>query len=217
MDWLKAATDFDAAMSQAFRAASGWAPLIVFLVAFTQTGILLGPVLPGSTLIFLAAVLARSEPSAPNPFLLLFSAWSGAYLGCLAHYGQGMWLGDRLFKKGKGLFTPERRAATEDFLAKHGAKAMILAPSMPFLRTFSSLAAGMGRMNFKVFALSASLGSLLWVGSMGGAGWFLGAFPWARQAVLAVVILLSIGLFAKAAAMVFKKKRIDEKAVDPAN
>lgn len=217
MDWLKAATDFDSAMSQAFREASGWAPLIVFLVAFTQTGFILGPVLPGSTLLFLAAVLARSEPAAPNPFLLLFSGWSGAYIGCLAHYGQGMWLGDRVFKSGKGLFTQERRASTEEFLATHGAKAMILAPSMPFLRTFSSLAAGMGKMNFKVFALSASAGSLLWVGSMGGAGWFLGAFPWARQAVLGVVILLSIGLFAKAALMIFKKKAAGSEASEPAN
>lgn len=173
--------------------------------------------LPGSTLLFLAAVLARSEPAAPNPFLLLFSGWSGAYVGCLAHYGQGMWLGDRVFKSGKGLFTQERRASTEEFLATHGAKAMILAPSMPFLRTFSSLAAGMGKMNFKVFALSASAGSLLWVGSMGGAGWFLGAFPWARQAVLGVVILLSIGLFAKAALMIFKKKAAGSEASEPAN
>ncbi len=206
MDWLKAATDFDAAMSQAFREASGWAPLIVFLVALTQTGFILGPVLPGSTLLFLAAVLARTEPGAPSPFLLLASAWLGAYLGCMAHYAQGIWLGEKIFKSGKGIFTQERRAATEEFLAKHGAKAMILAPSMPFLRTFSSLAAGMGRMNFKVFALSASAGSLVWVGSMGCVGWFLGAFPWARQAVLALIVLLSIGLFAKAVLMVLKKK-----------
>lgn len=217
MDWLKTVTDFDSAMSQAFQEASGWAPLIVFLVAFTQTGFILGPILPGSTLLFLAAVLARTEAPAPNPLLLLVSAWSGAYLGCLAHYGQGIWLGDRVFKSGRGIFTQERRASTEDFLAKHGVKAMILAPSMPFLRTFSSLAAGMGRMDLKVFALSACAGSLLWVGSMGGAGWFLGAFPWARQAVLAVVVLLSIGLFAKAAVMVFKKKPSATEASEPVN
>ncbi len=86
---------------------------------------------------------------------------------------------------------------TEQWFARHGAKAVFFGRMIPLFRSFISLPAGVERMNFAKFLVLTTLGSLIWntvfvvAGYLLGANWYLvdeyaGLF---QKAVIAAVVL----------------------------
>jgi membrane-associated protein len=196
---LQAIQDIDAAMGSFIRTHGAWVYPMLFLVALTQTGFLLGPVLPGSTIVFICGVFSRTEPQTVNVLLVLATGVAGGWLGCHAHYFIGQWAGTRAFNREKGILSKETLAKTEAFFEKHGTKTMFLAPSLPFMRTFSSVVAGAAGMPLPQFSFSAACGVTFWVGSMTAAGYLAGLIPGAKTGVLGLVALISIVLIARLA------------------
>ena len=52
---------------------------------------------------------------------------------------------------------------------------------VPIVRTFAPFVAGAGKMAYPRFLSFSVLGTLLWVGGLVSAGYFLGNLEWARQ------------------------------------
>ncbi len=169
----------------------------VLLLAFLfQTGFLVGPVLPGNPLVFLAgAASASGRLSAPLVWLAL---GTGAFLGNLLNYRQGAVAGPGLAR------SPRRRGSlerAEAFFARHGGRTVAFAAFVPFYRAWVPFVAGMGRMPWGAFVRASLLGAFGWIGAWTLLGRLLGEVPFVKanldKIVLGIVVLVSIVAVAK--------------------
>ncbi|WP_375415658.1 DedA family protein [uncultured Hymenobacter sp.] len=177
-----------------------WTYLILFLIIFTETGIVIFPFLPGDSLLFVAGTLAAlPKPGSAEtllhlvyliPLLLL-----AAFLGDNLNYFIGDYLGPRVFREDFKLFNRKYLEQTQAFYAKHGGKTVIMARFVPIVRTFAPFVAGVGTMKYRHFLSYSIIGALLWVISLTLAGYLLGNIPWVRDnftIVIYGIVLLSV-------------------------
>lgn len=171
-----------------------WVYVLLFLIIFAETGLVVMPVMPGDSLLFVAGALAGAGTL--DPALLALSLAGAAVAGDAVNYGVGHWLGPKVVRGAGGRFINRRHLeVTHAFYERHGGKTVIVARFLPVLRTFAPFVAGVGRMAYRRFAAFNILGALLWVGSLVGAGFFFGNFPWVRghlSVVIVGVIVLSL-------------------------
>ena len=91
-------------------------------------------------------------------------------------YYFGKKLGPRIFIKEKSIFfSRDNLEKAKDFYKKHGAKTIVLARFMPFIRTFAPILAGVGKMNYGIFIIYNIIGGLLWTTSLCLLGFYLGS------------------------------------------
>ena len=148
----------------------------LIVIIFAESGLLLGLIFPGDSLLFTAGLLAASNKFGLNIAVLA----GGAFLAAMAGAQVGFWLGRRygpsLFKRPDSrLFKREYVDQSRDFFDKHGAKTIVLARFVPFVRTLAPMMAGIGDMNGRTFFLFNALGAFLWAFGITIAGYFLGS------------------------------------------
>lgn len=179
----------------------GWTYLILFLIIFTETGIVVFPFLPGDSLLFVAGTLAAlpSSPGSDQTLLhltylipLLFIA---AFLGDNLNYFIGDYLGPRVFREDFKFLKRKYLEQTQAFYAKHGGKTIIMARFVPIVRTFAPFVAGVGTMRYGYFISYSVGGALLWVISLTMAGYLFGNIPWIKNnftIVIYAIVLFSV-------------------------
>lgn len=151
--------------------------LILFLIVFTETGLVFMPLLPGDSLLFAAGALAAST-GALNVWLIIVLLIIAALLGDNVNYFVGKFLGTKIKEREQILFLKkEYLERTEDFYAKHGGKTVIMARFIPIIRTVAPFVAGAGSMAYTKYILFCVLGAILWVPTLTLAGYFLGNIP----------------------------------------
>lgn len=164
-------------------------------IVFAESGLLIGFMLPGDSLLITAGLLAsQGHLSYPLLAALVFCA---AVAGDAVGYAFGRRVGPRIFRReGSLLFDPAHLRRAEAFYERHGGMAVVLARFMPFVRTFAPIVAGVGRMSYPRFAFFNVIGALLWAVGLSAAGYLLGAtVPGIDRYVLPIVagiILLSV-------------------------
>jgi membrane-associated protein len=147
--------------------------LAILLIIFAETGLLLGFFLPGDTLLIAAGIFASQEKL--SLILLLLLTPIAAILGYQVAYKIGEQAGPRLFHRDDGvLFRTEYVTRTEDFIKKHGGKAILLARFIVVVRTVIPLVAGMGKMSKRKFMFYNITGSIVWTTSVILAAYWLG-------------------------------------------
>lgn len=170
--------------------------IILFLVIFVETGLVVMPFLPGDSLLFTAGLFAASGEL--NIALLLGLLVIAAVLGDNVNYWIGRNIGLNVFNwkiKGRQLVKPIYLEKTEAFFEKNGVKAIIMARFVPFVRTFTPFAAGIGKMNYRKFFLFDVIGGFLWIFGLTLAGYFLGSIEWIKHNIEKVclgIIFISI-------------------------
>jgi len=160
--------------------------LILFLIIFTETGVVIFPFLPGDSLLFVAGALAaQPNPSTGQPLLNIFYLipllLAAAFLGDNLNYLIGDYLGPRVFREDFKLLKRKYLEQTQAFYAKHGGQTIIMARFVPIVRTFAPFVAGVGTMTYRHFASYSIAGAILWVVSLTLAGYFLGSIPWVKN------------------------------------
>lgn len=147
--------------------------LAIALIIFAESGLLLGFFLPGDSLLLLAGILA-SQGQLPLAVLLgviFVSAVAGYEVG----YEIGKRAGPRIFKRSGGvLFRKEYIDRTTRFFNKYGSAAVIAARFVPVVRTFLSVAAGVGSMSRRRYTAYNIVGAFLWGSSITLLGYALG-------------------------------------------
>src|SRR5436305_3373516 len=73
-----------------------WIYAILFAVIFCETGLVVTPFLPGDSLLFVAGAIAAAGEL--NVHLLFAILAAAAFLGNVANYFIGRYLGERLFR-----------------------------------------------------------------------------------------------------------------------
>lgn len=169
-------------------AAAFW---VAMAIIFAECGLLIGFFLPGDSLLFMVGLFVASgviDMPLPVACLLLTIAAVG---GNLTGYWIGYRAGPPLFSKPDSrLFRKEYVDKTQHFFNKYGPRAIVLARFVPIVRTFITAMAGVGRMDFRVYALYSTIGGVLWACGVTTAGYFLGNVPFVKDNL--ELILLSI-------------------------
>ena len=184
MDVLSFLFDFilhvDVHLRDFVAAYGGWVYALLFLIIFTETGVVVFPFLPGDSLLFIVgAMCGVGLMSLPLSIVLL---WSAAVLGNQTNYTIGRHIGPRVFQWEDSRFF--NKAAFEQahaFYEKYGGVTIIAARFMPFVRTFAPFVAGVAQMTRSKFSLYDVTGGGLWVCGLLGAGYFFGNIPWVQQ------------------------------------
>jgi membrane-associated protein len=168
--------------------------LILFLIIFTETGLVIMPLLPGDSLLFAAGALAAKPETGLSVWVIIPTLIVAALLGDNVNYFVGKFLGETIKKREKILFLKrEYLDQTEAFYAKHGGKTVIMARFIPIVRTIAPFVAGAGSMNYSKYIGFCVLGALLWVPSLTMLGYWFGNMDIVKKN-FELVILGIIGL-----------------------
>ncbi|MET9361020.1 DedA family protein [Streptomyces sp. NPDC006632] len=158
---------------------SAFGALGVAVVLFAETGLLVGFLLPGDSLLFTAGLLCAPGGSGPVS-LSLSEVLVCSVAGALAGAQVGYWIGRRggraLLGRSRSRKLHEGAARAEELLAKYGhAKAIVLARFVPIVRTVLNPLAGALGVPARVFALWQVVGGLVWTCALVLGGYALGS------------------------------------------
>ena len=171
-----------------------WVYAILFVIVFCETGLVVTPFLPGDSLLFVAGTLAGAAML--DPLLLSAVLIAAAILGDSLNYAIGRKVGPAIYKRPDSRFIKQAHLQkTQQFFAKHGGKAIIIARFVPIIRTFAPFVAGIGSMNYRRFLAYNVIGGIVWVVLFVTAGYSLGKFGWVKNnlsLILLGIIILSI-------------------------
>ncbi|MDE3011992.1 MAG: VTT domain-containing protein [Pseudomonadota bacterium] len=150
-----------------------WSYAILAGIVFGETGLVLLPLLPGDSLLFVAGAAAAG--GAIDLVSLVGVLTLAAVLGNLVNFQVGRWLGPHLFTRPDSrLLNPAHLAAAHAFYERHGGKTVILARFLPIIRTYAPFVAGLGAMETHHFLLYTVIGAFAWVSSLTVLGYLFG-------------------------------------------
>lgn len=180
------------------NAAGPWALLVVCFIVFAETGLLIGFLLPGDTLLIIAGLLTHtSNIFGLNIWIVALLIALAAFLGGEAGYWIGHKGGPAVFeRKESGLFSVKNVERTNAFFERFGALAVILARFVPIVRTFAPVAAGIGHMNWRRYSLYNFIGAMLWGFGLTIFGYVIAFVPWIRDFVteyIDLILLAAVG------------------------
>jgi len=185
----------------AFVAEHGvWVYALLFVIVFTETGLVIWPFLPGDSLLFVVGALAAAGNM--DIGLVMGVLIAAALTGDNVNYFIGRWVGPRVFQYERSRwFNPAYLARAHAFYERHGGKTIILARFVPIVRTYVPFVAGVGSMPYGRYIGFCVAGAVIWVVSLCSLGYFFGNIPVVKSnltIVILVIVLLSIspGLYA---------------------
>jgi membrane-associated protein len=160
-----------------------WAALVaVTVIVFTETGLLIGFLLPGDSLLVVLGIVAQLSGWNLWPFLGCLCA--AAVIGDTVGYWIGYKAGPAIFNRPSSrFFKQEYLQRARAFYEKHGGKTIIFARFVPIVRTFVPVVAGAAKMEYRTFLFYNVFGGIGWIISMILFGYYLIpiADPWTRS------------------------------------
>jgi membrane-associated protein len=164
----------------------------LFGLVFSETGLLVGIVVPGDSLLFTVGVVVgagHSNIALVNAVLML-----AAIVGDSTGYLLGRQTGPRIFTRKDSLFFKQEYVSrTQAFYERYGGKTILIARFLPVVRSFAAFMAGVGRMpylRFLPFSVCGGVGSVFLLTML---GYELGGTPFVKhyfdKVILAIVFL----------------------------
>lgn len=145
----------------------------VFGIIFAETGLLVGVVFPGDTLLFSGGLLASQGHFNLGLFIAVTSVAS--ILGDSLGYVTGKKFGPKIFNREESAFFKKSYIhKAEAFFKKHGQKTILFARYVPIVRTFAPLIAGVAKMPYRGFVVYNVFGGILWCASVTFLGYYFG-------------------------------------------
>src|ERR1039458_3414677 len=171
---------------------SWWGIAALFGLVFAETGLLVGVVVPGDSLLFTVGVVVGAGHS--NIILVNAILMLAAMLGDSTGYLLGRQTGPRIFtRKDSLLFKQEYVVRTKAFYERYGGKTVLFARFLSVVRSFAAFMAGVGRMpylRFLPFSMCGGIGSVFLLTML---GYELGGTSFVRhyfdKVILAIVFL----------------------------
>ncbi len=172
---------------------------IALAILVLECGVIFAAILPGDSLLFIVGVLIASGfisvPLAVAILVMIIAAFVGNLIG----YWTGAALGPALFKRPDSkYFKQEFVSTTKEFFDKYGTRAIVLARFVPIVRSVITSMAGVGKMNYRTYAVFSAIGAALWVTVLTLAGYFLGNVAFVKNHIdlvtVAVVAISAIPL-----------------------
>ena len=176
------------------RASGPYALWVVAFIVFAECGLF--AILPGDSLLFTVGLFVAAKIVSYPLWLVLIVLTVAAVAGNVSGYAIGRKIGPPLFKPRSGLmgriFKQSYIEKTHDFFDRYGNRALILARFVPIVRTFVTLVAGVGKMNFRRFITYTAIGGVLWACGVTIAGYFLGNVGFIKNNIEIVLVLIVV-------------------------
>jgi membrane-associated protein len=165
--------------------------LIIFIECW------LFPFLPGDSLLFVVGLLISQNDQLTTPiWLACLVLTCSAILSNIVGYKVGEKLGPALFKRPDSrIFKQQYIDQTFAFFDKYGNRAIVMARFVPIVRTFITLAAGIGGMPMRRFVTYSAIGGVLWATGVTLLGYFLGQVDFIGEHIdllLVLIVALSV-------------------------
>jgi len=178
--------------------AGPWALVVVCFIVFAETGLLVGFLLPGDTLLVISGLLTHtSNIFGVNIWVVSLLIGLAAFIGGEVGYVIGHKGGPAVFeKKESGLFSVKNVERTNAFFERFGGLTIILARFVPIVRTFAPVAAGVGHMNKWKYTVYNLIGAVLWGFGLTMFGYLLGYIPPVAEFVenyIDLILLVAVG------------------------
>lgn len=191
-----------------------WALWGVALIVFAECGLF--SLLPGDSLLFTVGMFVAMGAINHSLVFVCVVLTIAAVLGNIVGYWLGRVIGPPLFKPRQGfmgkVFNPKYVDMTHDFFERYGPRALILARFVPMVRTFVTLVAGVGRMDFRKFILYTGIGGVVWASGVTVLGYYLGQVPFIKNNIEAALILIVVvSLVPMAVEFILAKRRSSKK------
>jgi membrane-associated protein len=177
----------------ALTAAAVYAVVLGFV--FVESGLLVGFLLPGDTILFGAGVLSAHHGSGVSLPLLATGAFVAAVAGDSVGYAVGSRLGrgwlDRRVATGR--FDEGQLRRAETFSLRWGWWAVVASRWIPWVRTFTPVLAGTTRMPYPRFLAANVVGALVWAVGLTVLGHLAARAPALRDVSYAVAAFFVLG------------------------
>lgn len=197
MDLIKFLIDFilhiDRHLIELVQAYGNWVYGILFLIVFCETGLVVMPLLPGDSLLFVAGALAAQGALQVHGLAAMLII--AAILGDSLNYAIGKRFGHVIAGPNSRWVKQAHIQRTHAFFEKHGGKTIIVARFMPIVRTFAPFVAGIGEMSYYKFITFNVIGAVLWVTCFVYAGYWFGNLEIVRnnlKLIMLAIIVLSV-------------------------
>jgi len=195
IDFLRSLTNPERLIHLLATLLSGWVGYAaLFGLVFSETGLLVGIIVPGDSLLFTVGVVAGAGQLnivTVNAVLML-----AAMLGDSTGYLLGRQTGPRIFTRPDSLlFKQEYVTRTKQFYERYGGKTILFARFLPIVRSFAAFMAGVGQMPYMKFLPFSLAGGFCSVLALTLLGYTLGNIPFVRahfDAVILAIVFLSI-------------------------
>nr|WP_274638130.1 VTT domain-containing protein [Microbacterium bovistercoris] len=177
-------------------AAGPWALLVVCFIVFAETGLLIGFILPGDTLLVISGLLTNtSDIFGLNVWVVALLIAVAAFVGGEVGYLIGSKGGPAVFeRKESGLFSRQNVDRTNAFFERYGGLTVVLARFVPVVRTFAPVAAGVGHMPWRRYSVYNLIGAVLWGFGLTMLGYGIGYIPWVANFVTEYIDLILLGV-----------------------
>lgn len=191
---------------------STFGELGVMVVLFVETGLLIGLVLPGDSLLFVAGFAASGGVAGVHLQLgyLLPAAVVGAVVGAQVGYEIGRRSGPPLFDRPDSRLFKRRYVDRADAMFERfgPGKAIVLARFVPVVRTLLNPFAGIVEVPRNAFALWNVLGGIVWTVGVALLGYFLGQVSFLNKHLeLVVLAVVAVSLIPIAVELVRETRR----------
>ena len=197
MEWLSFLIDFilhiDRHLLELVQTYGAWVYGILFLIIFCETGLVVMPLLPGDSLLFVAGALAAQ--GAMHVHLLALLLIVAAILGDSLNYAIGKRFGHLIARPDSRWIKQAHLQRTHAFFEKHGGKTIIVARFVPIVRTLAPFVAGVGEMSYYKFIAYHVVGAVAWVACFVYAGYWFGNLEVVRanlKLIMLAIIVLSV-------------------------
>ena len=192
----------------------------LFMVIFAETGLVIFPLLPGDSLLFVAGTVAAA--SGVNVHLLALTLLIAAVLGDSVNYSIGHFIGPKVLshpretRLGRWL-KPEYMDRTHRFYEKYGGFTIIIGRFVPVVRTFAPFLAGVGQMRYQKFLAYNVIGGTAWVGLLTYSGYLFGNIPWVKNNLAWIVLGIIVVSLLPIAVQWMKERRAQKQRLENLN
>ena len=138
--------------------------VVVFGFVFVESGLLVGFLLPGDSLLFAAGLVAATEGSGVSLTVLIVGVLVAAVAGDSVGYAFGARLGRPWLQRrvAGGRLDGRHLRRAEAFYERFGWFAVVAARWIPWVRTFTPILAGAARMPYRRFLPANIIGAVIW-------------------------------------------------------
>lgn len=184
----------------------------VLAIIFMETGMLIGFIFPGDTLLFTAGILAAQPHPFAHVWQLMLTVPLAAIAGDQVGFLFGRKVGPRVLEsRAMTWMGPRALDRTHHFFDRFGAPTVMLARFIGVVRTLTPVVAGVSGMKHRTFTLWSVIGSTIWGAGVIAIGYWLGGIPLIDKYVHWFIILglLSVVIPAlfKATQLAWRKHR----------
>lgn len=168
-----------------------------FALAFAESGLGLGMILPGETaVVLLAATMSSAAQMVALGVAVAFGASLGDHVGYLLGRRYGEALGETRAVRRLGRQHYDRAT---DLLRRRGGTAVFMTRLVPVVRTLTPAAAGASGLEYRRFAVASVSGSAMWATAYVGGGSAVAALASATNDLLGraswlVLVLLALAV-----------------------